>query len=150
MSNINLSNVGKPWTEHEVKELIHEVATPDLTLPAIANKHGRTTKGVVERLKLVAFTMTTNQAMNVEEVVFKLRFLSKDDVLEVVQKKKAGKAGNEERAGKLLSSTSSSSSAVDDKFKILWDFKLFMKERFDFDEETHNLFDEFVKTYTGY
>jgi hypothetical protein len=130
----NISNVGKPWTENEVKELIQEVGTPNLTLPAIAQKHGRTTKGVVERLKLVAFTMTTNQAMNVEEVVMKLRFLSKDDVLEVVQKKK----------GKSLLS---SSSVDQDKFKILWDFKLFMKERFDFDEETHNLFDEFVKTY---
>lgn len=134
----NISNVGKPWTEHEVKELIQEVATPDLTLPAIAHKHGRTTKGVVERLKLVAFTMTTNQAMNVEEVVMKLRFLSKDDVLEVVQKKK-------EKTKSLLSS--SSVDPKEDKFKILWDFKLFMKERFDFDEETHNLFDDFVRTY---
>lgn len=140
-------NAGKPWATEEENKLLDEVKQPDITLEQIGSDHGRTIGSISARLKVVAFEMIDKQGQTVDQVVERLRFLEKKDLETYLSKKQANQERKAMKAEKKNREAEKKTGKSEERFEILWKFKLFMKSKFDFDEETHNMFDEFVEMY---
>lgn len=141
-----MSQIGKKWSDTEVGQLIAEVTDMAKDWQSIVTAHRRTEGGLKARLKIIAWEWHSKEKLTIDEIVKKIRFLPRED-LEVAFRMR------EEAMISSTPSTSSTPSSIKKKVKkkdnnltILWQFKLFMKNRMGdrFDGDMHNLFDEFV------
>jgi hypothetical protein len=133
----NFSRAGKRWTEEETKNLLDNINEY-----TDYNKLSEDFKRSVTALKIHVISNLVN-VENVEnneyiEELSKKTNITKEYIEYYIQKFKKSKDSKKVQKEK----------DNDKDFKILWEFKIFLKQRVDFDEFLHNCFDEFVEKYT--
>lgn len=134
------SKAGSRWDQKEIDNLKKELEEGKSWLD-ISNKHGRSILSV--QMKAVSEHLKDKEENNMEEKNEKdyISALSKklgvgiELVQSIYYKKEKGKEDKEKNNNK-------------DSFKLLWDFKIFLMEKYEFGDDTqyiHEVFDEFVK-----
>lgn len=133
-----------PWTVKEEKQLLNEVSKPYATLAWIAEKHERSENHILARLQVIAFEMIMRHRLSVDEVVKQVRFVDKKTV-----KAYGAKRDLYDEKEKHDHHKNVNDSKIEEFYKVLWEFKLFLKTRYKFDKTFHEEFDEFVELYAN-
>lgn len=141
----NASNAWKMWAPDEMTRLLDEVKQPDMTIETIAQLHGRTTGGILARLRRWAVHALTHEMKSIEEVMSLTRFLDQSEVEAACKKKAEKRRGSkerqedrEERGGR---------KEQEDRFGMLLRFKAYLKASPlvpHFNEAWHDVFDVFI------
>jgi hypothetical protein len=116
------SNMGDIWTNAEIEKLLYEIKN-NLSISQIAKSLRRTEGSIICRLRHQAYEMYINN-IDISTIQSTLRLLSYEQIVKTIERRKS----LEKR----------------DDFKIILEFKLFMKEKIVFDDDLHNIFDEFI------
>lgn len=83
------ANMGKPWKEEEVKQLLLLVSKK-ITMDAIAETHERTMGSIIAKLKVIAVDMHENDLKTIEEIQT-LTGLSKTVIEDSIEQRKMKK-----------------------------------------------------------
>ena len=79
------ANVGKPWTEEEIKKLLAGVSK-GCSMNTLAINHQRTVGGITGRLREMAADYYCNNEMSIEKIQ-KFTGLSKEDIAESISRR---------------------------------------------------------------
>ena len=78
-------NMGKPWKEDELRELLKEIEGKT-SIEDIAKIHKRTVGGINSRLKDIAANYFINESKQINEIVI-LTGLSKDEIIDAINRR---------------------------------------------------------------
>lgn len=135
---------GQKWTDDETQHLIKQINESGLHWKDIAENHGRSILSV--QMKAI-YEYLKDQDQNQSNEIFITELSDKikvsiDLIKEIVRKKQK----HVEKQEKSLEKKEKEKTKYDSKsFGILWDFKIYLLSKYDFDDDIHSIFDDFVK-----
>ena len=137
---------GQKWTDDETHHLIKQINESGLDWKDIAENHGRSILSV--QMKAVYEYLKDQNQPNeifITELSDKIK-VSNELIKEIVRKKQKRVEKQEKSLEKKEKEKEKEKTKYDSKsFGILWDFKIYLLSKYDFDDDIHGIFDDFVK-----
>ena len=134
--------MGQKWTTDEIQHLLKQIEDSGLGWKDIAQNHNRSissvqTKAIYEYLK--------DENYKDESTLSKKLKVPIEMITEIVQKKQNRATKQESRKEKKENPTPTHAKYESKSLGILWDFKIYLLSKYEFDDSIHTVFDDFVK-----
>lgn len=140
------SKAGSRWEENEVEQLKREIEEGQSWL-SISEKHGRSVLSV--QLKSISKNLKEcksddNEEKMLEDISKKLGVDRR--LVESIHSKYKNRQEKKKNDNKTKENKENNNKYSQDAFKMLWDFKIYLIENYDFGNDIHEIFDNFVKS----